>query len=391
MLLNFKQFLELNGVSDPGRIWNADETGCPLCCKSGKVLALSGTKDVYQASNSKEQITTLCASGNVIPPLHIFSGQRFHYNPLEKCVLGAYFGKSEKGWMTTELFYGWVANHFILNIPPGCPIILLVDGHSTHIDIEVSKFCNKNGILLYCLPAHSSLITQPLDVGFYGPLKQAWKKAVVEYSSNNIGKSVTKQTFAQVFKVAWENTVKASTVIVNSSHSAGIFPVNFFAIRPEKLAPAAVYTTVPAPSMLESGEESEASKVSLVPALTNPEPAQVKQTSEVPAPSKATLAQAKKASEVALEAFEGAVDEEIRESFVVRFEEGYDLENDELYSVWVKLKGLSTDDKLSLQDHPEEVSGKQCKPDLCRELRSIIQGVKEGKGEQKVAENGQKP
>ena len=167
-------------------------------------------KDVYQASiNSKEQITTLCAisaAGSVIPPMHIFSGKRFHYNPLAGCVPGAYFGKSDKGWMTTELFYGWIANHFVFNILPPRPVVLLVDGHSTHIDIEISKFCNKNGILLYCLPAHSSHITQPLDVGFYGPLKQAWKKAVSEYSCNNIGKSITKQTFAEVFKVAWENS-----------------------------------------------------------------------------------------------------------------------------------------------------------------------------------------
>ena len=182
-----------------------------------------------------------------------------------------------------------------------------------------------------------------------------------------------------------------STIIVNSFRSAGIFPVNFLAIRPEKLAPATVYTTVPAPSMLESGQVSEASKVSLVPALTNPEPAQVKQTSEVPAPSKTTSTQVKKASEVALEAFEGALDEETRESFVVHFEEGYDLENDELYSVWMKLKSLSIDDKQSLQDHSEEVLGKQCKPDLRMELRSNIRSMKEGKGEQKVAENEQKP
>ena len=310
--------------------------------------------------------------------MHIFSGQRFHYNPLEGCVSGAYFGRSKKGWMTTELFYGWGANHFNLNIPPGRPVVLLVDGHSTHIDIEISKFCSKSGILLYCLPAHSSHITQPLDVGFYGPLKQAWKKAVVEYSSNNIGKSVTKQTFAKVFKVAWENTVKVST-IVNSFRCAGIFPVDFSVIRPEKLAPATVYTTVPAPSIPEGGQ---------VPAHTKPEPAQVKQTSEVAvvsAPSKSGSPEAKKASEVALEAFESALDRQTRKKFMVRLEEGYDLDNDELYSVWMKLKCLSIDDKASL---PKEASGKQHKLELHRELRSSVRSTKEGNGERNTQKSG---
>ena len=88
----------------------------------------------------------------------------------------------------------------------------------------------------------SSHITQPLDVGFYGPLTQAWKKAVVEYSSNNIGKSVTKQTFAKVFKVALENTVKISTIV----HS---FRSDFCTIRQEKLAPSTIYTAEPASSV----------------------------------------------------------------------------------------------------------------------------------------------
>ena len=229
--------------------------------------------------------------------------------------------------MTTELFYGWIANHFVFNILPPRPVVLLVDGHSTHIDIEISKFCNKNGILLYCLPAHSSHITQPLDVGFYGPLKQAWKKAVSEYSCNNIGKSITKQTFAEVFKVAWENTVKVST-IVSSFRSAGIFPVDFSAIRPEKLAPATIYTTVPAQTVVECGCVSKVSKVSPVPAGTKPEP-----ITNV------------KAGEVALEVFESTLDKGTREKFTVRYEEGYDLDNDELYCVWLKLKGLSIDKK----------------------------------------------
>jgi len=180
--VEFEQFLQVHGVVDPSRIWNADETGCPLCPSTGKVLCLSGTKNVYQITgSSKEQLTTLCAisaSGNIIPPMHVFPGQRFKYNPLEGCVPGAYFGRSLSGWMTTELFYGWIVNHFALQIPPQRPVVLLVDGHSTHIDIETSSFCQENGILLYCLPPHSSHITQPLDVGFYGPFKKSWRKAV---------------------------------------------------------------------------------------------------------------------------------------------------------------------------------------------------------------------
>ena len=77
-------------------------------------------------------------------------------------------------------------------------------------------------------------------MGFYAPLKQAWKKAVANYAVDHIGKSVTKQTFARIFKEAWENTGKVST-IVNSFRSAGIHPVDFTAIRREKVIPSTLY------------------------------------------------------------------------------------------------------------------------------------------------------
>ena len=82
---------------------------------------------------------------------------------------------------------GWSHNSFmggsqITLFPPECPVLLIVDGHTTHIDVEISKFCKENGILLYCLLPHSSHITQPLDVGFFGALKTSWGKAIDKYT-----------------------------------------------------------------------------------------------------------------------------------------------------------------------------------------------------------------
>ena len=40
-------------------------------------------------SAQKQQITTLVAisaSGNIIPPMHVFPGVRFSYNPMEESI-----------------------------------------------------------------------------------------------------------------------------------------------------------------------------------------------------------------------------------------------------------------------------------------------------------------
>ena len=113
----FDQFLQMHDLKDlPHLIWNADESGFQLCPKTGKVLAIRNARAVYGITqDSKELITTLCAAnvaGDVIPPMHIFSGVRFKSNPLEGSVDNAYMGRSPNGWISTELFYGWLANHF---------------------------------------------------------------------------------------------------------------------------------------------------------------------------------------------------------------------------------------------------------------------------------------
>ena len=60
----------------PTIIWNADEAGFSLCPKTGKVVALQNSRNVYGITgNTKEQITTLCAAnaaGDTVPPMHIF-------------------------------------------------------------------------------------------------------------------------------------------------------------------------------------------------------------------------------------------------------------------------------------------------------------------------------
>ena len=64
------------------------------------------------------------AVGDAIPTMHIFSGQRFWYNPFEGGVSGTYmymyFSKSEKGNHTTISWLGSQSldSHFILVTAP---------------------------------------------------------------------------------------------------------------------------------------------------------------------------------------------------------------------------------------------------------------------------------
>ena len=66
----------------PSQIYNCNESGMPLEHKLPCVVAIKGTKKVWQiSSGSKTQITVLgccSASGQVIPPMVLFSGKKFN-------------------------------------------------------------------------------------------------------------------------------------------------------------------------------------------------------------------------------------------------------------------------------------------------------------------------
>ncbi|KAJ8939197.1 hypothetical protein NQ318_019438 [Aromia moschata] len=47
------------------------------------------------------------------------------------------------------------------------PVLLLLDGHSSHTGLQAMEFAKKNGIIIFCFPAHCSHHVQPLDVGFF--------------------------------------------------------------------------------------------------------------------------------------------------------------------------------------------------------------------------------
>ena len=263
--------------------------------------------------------------------MHIFAGQRFGYNPLEGAVPGAYFDKSPTGWIDTELFYDWLANHFSCHVVIR-PVVLLVDGHKSHINLEISRFCKENRIFLYCLPPHSSHITQPLDVGIFKPLKAMWRKECAKYRMANPGHFVSKKVFSSVFKEAWLHTVQP-TLLINSFRGAGIYPLNFSNINEARLPPSKLFH----PGDSEDQPTSESASSTL-------------------------KAGSQQGNSQALIALESVLDRGTIEKYNVRYEEGYDLTNDNVYTTWKKLKDLhvadarpkttesGNDDRLELQE-----------------------------------------
>ena len=109
----------LNLVSKPMLTYNADEIGVSVVHKPGKVLAELGRQNVYfitSAERGKTHTILACvsAAGNVLPPMMVY--------PRKKCVPD----KFKEGCVPGTLFK-------TSEIPPLRPILLIQDGHSSHV------------------------------------------------------------------------------------------------------------------------------------------------------------------------------------------------------------------------------------------------------------------
>ena len=225
-----EETLSRNDLLDkPGQVFNMDETGMPLDPKSMKAIAEKGMKDPsYVSSGNRSQITAvgcICAAGFSIPPMLIYDRKTLHPDMTIGEIPGTFYGFTSNGWMDQELFENWLVSHFLRYAPPVRPLLLLLDGHSSHYSPYAIRIAAKEQIILFTLPPHTSHISQPLDKGCFGPLKVAWRKACQTYMRKNPGKVITRFSFCGVFAEAWLASMTMQNII-SSFRATGVFPLD---------------------------------------------------------------------------------------------------------------------------------------------------------------------
>jgi hypothetical protein len=62
----------------------------------------------------------------------------------------------------------------------------------------ISDWAKKHNVVLFVLPPHTSHLTQPLDVGAFGPLKSMYSKECQMYLQKNPGINITKYEIAEL-------------------------------------------------------------------------------------------------------------------------------------------------------------------------------------------------
>ncbi|KAF2883014.1 hypothetical protein ILUMI_23152 [Ignelater luminosus] len=222
-------------LMDPTRILNGDETAFQTNPTTSTVIGPTGFKNLYEVKGKdKECITVLAtflASGEMTPPCVVYPYERIPSEIARNINPSWSLGKSEKGWMTAKVFFGYIANTLLPYLKERntkFPILFLIDGHKSHLSYEVANLCKENKIILYSLLPNATHILQPADVSVFKPVKTQWRKIVEDWKLKSGQRTVTKINFSSLIESAF--TAATEHVIQNGFRKCGLFPFEANAI-----------------------------------------------------------------------------------------------------------------------------------------------------------------
>ena len=113
---------------------------------------------------------------------------------------------------------------FLRHIVVQRPVLLFIDGHKSHVNLDVIDLCRQKDIILFCLPPHTTHTLQPLDVAVFKSLKDNYSKTVCSLIFAKPSFVVTKGEFSKVICVPFEHAfsitnLKAGFQSVELTHS----------------------------------------------------------------------------------------------------------------------------------------------------------------------------
>ena len=213
-------------------IYNFDETGFAMgLIATAKVVTRAEycRRFITQPGN-REWVTAIeavNASGWALPPCIIFKGKVYIKGWFDNLPSDWRFEVSKNGWTTDEIGLRWLKELFIpatASRTKGKYRLLILDGHGNHLTPCFDQACAEANIVPICMPAHSSHLLQPLDIGCFSVLKRAYGQ-LVENQMRQAISYIDKLDFLEAYPEARAKAYKAET-IRNSFAAAGLIPID---------------------------------------------------------------------------------------------------------------------------------------------------------------------
>ncbi len=198
--------------------------------------ALENGRITYASQDGSREFISLLAcinaTGAALPPSLIYKGESTLQDTWLEDWLPkdtAHFAVSSNGWSCNALGLHWLEAIFHQHTSKRAGRgrrLLIVDGHSSHVNLKFIDLCDKLRILVLVLPPHSTHRLQPLDVSLFAPLASYYTKGLNEFMMNSLAMvSMSKRAFWSVFWPAWQKAFTPAN-IASGFEKTGIWPYN---------------------------------------------------------------------------------------------------------------------------------------------------------------------
>ncbi|CAG5019198.1 unnamed protein product [Parnassius apollo] len=148
---------------------------------------------------------------------------------------GTRYAATKNGWMETDVFERFFEKVFLPTVGQKRPILLIYDGHSTHVGLNIIEKAREADITILKIPAHTSDNLQPLDLAVNKSFKDKWDQALVKWQRLHVGEVMPKKDFSKLIGEIWAQV--DPKVCVAGFRKAGIYPFNNKAVPEEKFHP----------------------------------------------------------------------------------------------------------------------------------------------------------
>ncbi|XP_049770439.1 uncharacterized protein LOC126109453 [Schistocerca cancellata] len=180
---------ELDIKDKPANIWNLDETYFSADPSRVRSVGGIGQKFFQNIQGSGRDNTTVLAcvsaAGRALPPLIIFEGVHLWSSWKGAHDLsGTFYSTTVNGFMTSSIFSSYFS-HFCDTVKER-PLLLLLDGHLSHLDPTVIEKARNERITIMKLPPHTADQLQPLDKCCSKPFKDTWNTELIQSQNSSI-------------------------------------------------------------------------------------------------------------------------------------------------------------------------------------------------------------
>lgn len=198
---------------------------------SDKILACKGAKQVGSATSGERGVNVTIiacvnAIGNSVPPLYIFPRVFYKDFMIKGAPPGSVGSAHPSGWSNKIIFLEYL-RHFIkhVNCSSNNKVLIILDNHESHVNIEAINLAKQNGIVLLTLPPHTSHKLQPLDRSVFGPYKTYYNTACADWMRCHPGKPISIYDVAEISGIAYPLAFTPLN-IQSGFRVSGIWPVN---------------------------------------------------------------------------------------------------------------------------------------------------------------------